>query len=66
MKPGRTKVRRNLRHRHTSRCRFFGEAKVVYIKNLAPHDLRPTCARLCHLAGGELEKIQFLLGHASV
>ena len=25
-----------------------------------------TCARLCHLAGGELEQIQFLLGHASV
>ena len=24
------------------------------------------CARLCHLAGGELEQIQFLLGHASV
>jgi site-specific recombinase XerD len=36
------------------------------IKNLAPHDLRRTCARLCHLAGGELEQIQFLLGHASV
>ena len=28
--------------------------------------LRRTCARLCHLAGGELEQIQFLLGHASV
>jgi len=25
-----------------------------------------TCARLCHAAGGELEQIQFLLGHASV
>src|ERR1700721_4676568 len=36
------------------------------IKNLVPHDLRRTCARLCHLAGGELEQIQFLLGHASV
>jgi integrase len=35
-------------------------------QNLAPHDLRRTCARLCHLAGGELEQIQFLLGHASV
>jgi integrase len=33
---------------------------------LAPHDLRRTCARLCHLAGGELEQIQFLLGHVSV
>lgn len=36
------------------------------IKPLAPHDLRRTCARLCHAAGGELEQIQFLLGHASV
>lgn len=24
------------------------------------------CARLCHLADGELEQIQFLLGHVSV
>jgi integrase len=36
------------------------------IKALAPHDLRRTCARLCHAAGGELEQIQFLLGHASI
>jgi site-specific recombinase XerD len=36
------------------------------IEKLAPHDLRGTCARLCHLAGGELEQIQFLLGHVSV
>ena len=41
-------------------------AKRADIKNLAPHDLRRPCARLCHLAGGELEQIQFLLGHASV
>jgi integrase len=33
---------------------------------IAPHDLRRTCARLCHEAGGELEQIQFLLGHISV
>jgi site-specific recombinase XerD len=36
------------------------------IEKLAPHDLRRTCARLCHLAGGELEQIQFLLGHVFV
>jgi len=36
------------------------------IRNLAPHDLRRSCARLCYDAGGELEQIQFLLGHASV
>ena len=34
--------------------------------SLAPHDLRRTCARLCRAAGGELEQIQFLLGHVSV
>ncbi len=33
---------------------------------IAPHDLRRTCARLCHEAVGELEQIQFLLGHISV
>jgi integrase len=36
------------------------------IEKLAPHDLRRTCARLCHLAGGELNQIQFLLGHVSI
>jgi integrase len=36
------------------------------IEKLAPHDLRRTCPRLCHLAGGELDQIQFLLGHVSV
>lgn len=36
------------------------------IQKLAPHDLRRTCARLCHLAGGELDQIQFLLGHVSI
>ena len=41
-------------------------AGQVGISNLAPHDLRRTCARLCHGSGGELEQIQFLLGHASV
>ena len=28
--------------------------------------LHRNCARLCHDSGGELEQIQFLLGHASV
>jgi integrase len=41
-------------------------AKRAGIRDLAPHDLRRTCARLCHLARGELEQIQFLLGHVSV
>ncbi len=41
-------------------------AKMADIEKLAPHDLRRTCARLCHLAGGELDQIQFLLGHVSI
>lgn len=41
-------------------------ARQAGIGNLAPHDLRRTCARLCHDYSGELEQIRFLLGHASV
>jgi site-specific recombinase XerD len=36
------------------------------LEHIAPHDLRRTCAKLCHDSGGELEQIQFLLGHVSV
>jgi len=41
-------------------------AKGVGVSKLAPHDLRRSCARFCHDSGGELEQIQFLLGHVSV
>ena len=41
-------------------------AAELGVSKLAPHDLRRSCARLCHEAGGELEQIQFLLGHVSV
>lgn len=41
-------------------------AQRAGIAKLAAHDLRRSCARWCHAAGGELEQIQFLLGHASV
>jgi len=41
-------------------------AAKVGFTGLAPHDLRRSCAKLCHSAGGELEQIQFLLGHVSV
>jgi hypothetical protein len=40
--------------------------KELALYRLARHDLRRTCAHLCHEAGGELEQIQFLLVHASV
>lgn len=41
-------------------------AKRAGTETLAPHDLRSSCARLCHFVGGELEQIQFLLGHVSI
>jgi site-specific recombinase XerD len=41
-------------------------AAKIGVSKLAPHDLRRSCARLCRAAGGELEQIQFLLGHISV
>ena len=41
-------------------------AKTSGIDRLAPHDLRRSCAKFCHMAGGELEQIQFLLGHVSI
>jgi integrase len=42
------------------------DLRSIVIGVIAPHDLRRTCARLCHQAGGELEQIQFLLGHVSI
>jgi integrase len=41
----------------------YGHSLGLTIK---PHDLRRTCAKLCRSAGGELEQIQLLLGHASI
>src|SRR5450631_1285051 len=41
-------------------------AAEVGVPGIAPHDLRRTCAKLCRAAGGKLEQIQLLLGHASV
>ena len=41
-------------------------AAEVGVPGIAPHDLRRTCAKLCRAAGGELEQIQLLLGHASI
>jgi integrase len=38
----------------------------IGVPHLAPHDLRRTCAKLCRAAGGDLEQIQFLLGHSSI
>src|SRR5450631_4169234 len=41
-------------------------AEAIGVPGFAPHDARRTCAKLCRAAGGELEQIQLLLGHASV
>jgi integrase len=41
-------------------------AEAAGVPGIAPHDCRRTCAKLCRAAGGELEQIQMLLGHASV
>jgi site-specific recombinase XerD len=41
-------------------------AERMQLEHLAPHDLRRTCAKLYHTVGGEIEQIQFLLGHASL
>ena len=43
-----------------------GYSAAAGVPGIAPHDLRRTCAKLCRAAGGELEQIQMLLGHASV
>ena len=48
------------------RRRCGGYAAAVGTPGIAPHDLRHTCAKLCRAAGGDLEQIQLLLGHASV
>jgi len=48
------------------RCVVRRVAERIQLVHLAPHDLRRTCAKLCHVNGGELEQIQFLLGHVSV
>ena len=41
-------------------------AEAAGLVGIAPHDLRRSCAKMCRAAGGELEQIQLLLGHASV
>src|SRR6266404_963641 len=41
-------------------------AAAAGLPGIAPHDLRRSCAKMCRAAGGELEQIQLLLGHASV
>jgi integrase len=41
-------------------------AEAARVAGIAPHDCRRNRAKLCRAAGGELEQIHLLLGHASV
>ena len=41
-------------------------ARGLGLAQVTPHDLRRSCAKLCHVSSGELDQIQFLLGHVSV
>jgi len=41
-------------------------AAAAGVPEIASHDLRRSCAKMCRGAGGELEQIQLLLGHSSV
>ena len=52
--------------RLSTRQPSFRERDAQLAPELAPHDLRRTAAKLCRAKGGELEQIQFLLGHESI
>jgi integrase len=41
-------------------------AAAAGLAGIARHDLRPSCAKMCRAAGGELEQIRLLPGHCSV
>ena len=67
--PARQQRRRHRRDRLTENAVWWivrEYAGNLELGNLAPHDLRRTCARLCRASGGALEQIQLLLGHQSI
>jgi integrase len=41
-------------------------SQAAGLPKLVPHDCRRSCAKLCLAAGGGLDQIQILLGHASI
>jgi hypothetical protein len=59
---------RVLIHVETDRSELLVNSRFAYVSvSLAQHDAAHLqCARLCHTAGGDLEQIQFLLGHISI
>ncbi|HEY3411876.1 MAG TPA: site-specific integrase [Armatimonadota bacterium] len=46
--------------------RGFSGSEKCSLEFFSFHDTRRTCAKLCRAAGGDLEQIQLLLGHASI
>ena len=52
--------------KHASRKARAVAAGLSSGKSFPTGDLRRTCARLCHSAGGDLEQIQFLPGYVSI
>ena len=54
---------------HLASISFRPESNDRAARSAALCRVRPdrrTCAKLCHSSGGEIEQLQFLLGHASV
>jgi len=41
-------------------------AKAIGIEGFGPHDARRSCAKQCRKKGGQLEQIQYMLGHESI
>jgi integrase len=41
-------------------------AAKIGVANFGPHDLRRTCAKLCHTRGANIEQVQRMLGHADI
>lgn len=41
-------------------------AKAIGIEGFGPHDARRSCAKICRKKGGQLEQIQYMLGHESI
>jgi hypothetical protein len=47
-------------------CGFLPRSGLVQHRSFRMRHKRRTAAKLCRVKGGELEQIQFLLGHESI
>jgi site-specific recombinase XerD len=66
LKPGMEEIRETALSEKVVWQLIHPGAEAAGVAGIAPHDCRRTCAKLCWAAGGELEQIQMLPGHASV